>query len=67
MWPRLEKAGHSMMIEEEVVAGRLYTGPMYHKYNTVLRAKSGDASLVETCKRVRSLSDSSAGSHAISH
>ena len=26
--PRLEKAGHSTMMEEEVVAGRLYTGPM---------------------------------------
>ena len=29
--PRLERAGHSVLIEEELVAGRLYTGPMYQK------------------------------------
>ena len=34
---RLTRAGHVKMIFEEFVAGRLYTGPMYHKYNTVLR------------------------------
>ena len=43
----LRKAGHSELIKEELVGGRLYTGPMYTKYNTVLRAKSRDKYLVD--------------------
>uniref|UniRef100_A0A7S3ET14 NAD(P)(+)--arginine ADP-ribosyltransferase n=1 Tax=Haptolina ericina TaxID=156174 RepID=A0A7S3ET14_9EUKA len=39
---RLSKEGHALMIIEELVGGRLYTGPLYHKYNHVLRAKSGN-------------------------
>ena len=50
--PRLEKAGHSSLMEEEVVAGRLYTGPMYQKYNMVLRSKSQDEHLVQLCKKL---------------
>ena len=37
---KLRKEGHSEMIKEELAGGRLYTGPMYAKYNSVLRAKS---------------------------
>ena len=44
---KLRKAGHSELIKEELCGGRLYTGPMYAKYNTVLRAKSRDKYLVE--------------------
>ena len=32
---RLEAAGHTPLMIEEGVAGRLYTGPMYEKYNAV--------------------------------
>ena len=38
---RLLDLGHAALIIEEVASGRLYTGPLYHKYNTVLRSKSG--------------------------
>ena len=37
---KLRKAGHSELIKEELVGGRMYTGPCYAKYNAVLRAKS---------------------------
>ena len=37
----LVAAGHTELCVEEVVGGRLYTGPMYEKYNAVLRAQSG--------------------------
>ena len=33
----LDSAGQTALILEEIVAGRLYTGPMYEKYNAVLR------------------------------
>ena len=49
---RLRKDGHSEMIREELVAGRLYTGPMYIKYNTVLRSKSGDAAMLAAAKKL---------------
>ena len=45
----LAAAGHATIIEEEIIAGRLYTGPLYEKYNTVLRAKSGNTFLVAKC------------------
>ena len=38
---------------EEVVAGNLYTGPMYLKYNTVLRSFSGDAFMVQQCVKYK--------------
>ena len=44
---RLRAEGHTEVILEELLAGRLYTGPMYQKYNAVLRAKSGDAFLTK--------------------
>ena len=47
---RLRHEGHTELIREELVGGRLYTGPLYAKYNAVLRSKSGDAWLVEQCK-----------------
>eukprot|EP00966_Prymnesium_polylepis_P283148 6542625-Prymnesium_polylepis.1 len=28
---KLGKEGHALLITEEVLGGRLYTGPMYHK------------------------------------
>ncbi|EOD32716.1 hypothetical protein EMIHUDRAFT_230507 [Emiliania huxleyi CCMP1516] len=40
MNPRLVEAGQAPLIKEELVAGRLYTGPMYEKYNAVLRFNS---------------------------
>eukprot|EP00325_Prymnesiales_sp_UTEX-LB-985_P002783 CAMPEP_0174705770 /NCGR_PEP_ID=MMETSP1094-20130205/8869_1 /TAXON_ID=156173 /ORGANISM="Chrysochromulina brevifilum, Strain UTEX LB 985" /LENGTH=1050 /DNA_ID=CAMNT_0015903971 /DNA_START=465 /DNA_END=3614 /DNA_ORIENTATION=+ len=38
---KLARRGHTHMIQEELVAGRLYTGPMYEKYNGTLRFFSG--------------------------
>ena len=49
---RLIQAEHAPMIEEELIAGRLYTGPMYMKYNLVLRAQSKDPYLVEQFNQV---------------
>ena len=43
---------HSPLIEEETVAGRLYTGPAYEKLNLVLRAQSGNAFLRMRCKEL---------------
>ena len=37
----LQQCGYAPLMEEEVVGGRLYTGPMFTKYNTVLRSHSG--------------------------
>ena len=34
---KLRAAGHVTLLDEELVGARLYTGPMYAKYNTVLR------------------------------
>eukprot|EP00325_Prymnesiales_sp_UTEX-LB-985_P016966 CAMPEP_0174755368 /NCGR_PEP_ID=MMETSP1094-20130205/106211_1 /TAXON_ID=156173 /ORGANISM="Chrysochromulina brevifilum, Strain UTEX LB 985" /LENGTH=715 /DNA_ID=CAMNT_0015961257 /DNA_START=10 /DNA_END=2157 /DNA_ORIENTATION=+ len=48
----LRSLGHSELIDEELVAIRLYTGPMYQKYNAVLRAKSGNAFLVKQWKDI---------------
>ena len=39
---RLAAKGHVPLITEELVGGRLYTGPLYVKYNTILRSYSGD-------------------------
>ena len=36
-------------MKEEVAGGRLYSGPMYEKYNAVLRAESRHAFLVARC------------------
>ena len=41
----LRAAGHSELMREEQIAGRLYTGPVYEKLNAVLRALSGNAFL----------------------
>jgi hypothetical protein len=49
---RLRKEGHNELIEEEVLAGRLYTGPMYQKYNAVLRACTEDPYLVDCAKKI---------------
>lgn len=43
---QLTSAGQEPLIEAELVAGILYTGPMYEKYNLVLRAKSGSGAMV---------------------
>ena len=37
---RLEASGYARLVDEELVGGRLYTGPMFTKYNGVLRAHS---------------------------
>ena len=38
------------LIKEEVAGGRLYSGPMYEKYNAVLRAETGNPMLVQKCE-----------------
>ena len=43
----LLKNDHPPLLVEEVVAVRLYTGPMYEKMNAALRSKSGSAFLVD--------------------
>ena len=48
---RLAEIKQGRMVQEELLAARLYTGPMYHKYNLVLRAFSGVAFLREQCQR----------------
>ena len=40
MNPRLVEAGQAPLTKEELIAGRMYTGPMYEKYNAVLRFSS---------------------------
>ena len=49
--PKLVKVGQPPLTEEELVAGRLYTGPMYFKYNAVLRQFTGDPFLVDAWKK----------------
>ena len=48
----LVSGGHTPLVHEELVAGRLYTGPMYQKYNMVLRAKSEVPKLVSDWQAV---------------
>lgn len=43
----LRKDGHNELMLEELIAGRLYTGPCYSKYNSVLRMKSGNKHLID--------------------
>ena len=38
---QLRRSHHPPMVVEELIGGRLYTGPMYEKYNAVLRSRSG--------------------------
>jgi NLR family CARD domain-containing protein 3 len=45
---QLEQQGQTPLILEELIAGRAYIGPMYEKYNAVLRfsaAKSPDGTV----------------------
>ena len=48
----LAAKGHAQLILDECIAGRLYTGACYEKYNAVLRACSGAAVLVDKCRRL---------------
>ena len=48
---RLADVGESRLLEGEFIAARLYTGPMYVKYNSVLRSATKEvAFLVEQCE-----------------
>lgn len=38
---RLRAVGAEALLETEVIAARLFTGPMHYKYNAVLRGRSG--------------------------
>ena len=38
----LSDGGHDQMLKEELIAARIYSGPMYVKLNTVLRFASGN-------------------------
>ena len=49
---KLRADGHSEMIVEEYIGGRLYTGPMYIKYNTVLRSKTQDPTMLKLAKEL---------------
>ena len=49
---RLAQAKHAAMIEEELIAARMYTGPMYEKYNGVLRSFSGVPFLKHKCAQL---------------
>ena len=49
---QLSKEGHTGLIFEEMLGGRLYTGPMYHKYNHVLRAKSGNTFIADMSRKM---------------
>jgi hypothetical protein len=62
---RLRKESHSEMIVEEMLAGRLYTGPMYMKYNAVLRAKSKADMLIKAWKALCMGNDYVTTIHAI--
>ena len=37
----LRKDGHNELMIEELIAGRLYTGPCYSKYNSVRHMNQG--------------------------
>jgi NLR family CARD domain-containing protein 3 len=41
----LQRSGQPALLLADFVAGRLYTGPMYEKYNAALRAQSGNTHL----------------------
>ena len=62
---KLAKDGHSEVMKEELVGGRLYTGPMYAKYNAVLRSKSKVPFLVEQGKKLTRGNDYATTIHAI--
>ena len=49
---KLGKEGHALLIIEELIGGRLYTSPMYHKYNHVLRSKSGNPFICDMYKKM---------------
>mmetsp|Transcript_34214 Transcript_34214/g.89391 ORF Transcript_34214/g.89391 Transcript_34214/m.89391 type:complete len:1055 (+) Transcript_34214:149-3313(+) len=49
---KLGKEGHALLIVEELLGGRLYTGPMYHKFNHVLRSKSGNPFICDMYKKM---------------
>ena len=49
---KLVAGGHAPMVAEEALGGRLYTGPMYEKYNAVLRSFSGSSFLVARCEQL---------------
>ena len=56
MNPRLVKAGQAPLTKEELVAGRMYTGPMYEKYNAILRfnsARDRDGAVLSSTPRWR--------------
>ena len=62
---RLRQDNHSELIVEELVGGRLYTGPMYAKYNAVLRSKSKIEFLVKNAKDLCKGNDYVTTIHAI--
>lgn len=62
---RLLAAKHCPMCEEELLGGRLYTGPMYEKYNLVLRSRSGVAALMARRQEVCQGNEYATTLHAI--
>ena len=46
---KLVKLGHPGLMQEELIAGRIYTGPIYEKLNAILRSHSGNPFLKKRC------------------
>ena len=49
---RLDEQHLPLLMYEEALAARLYTGPMYEKYNAALRSFSGDPFLADRFKKL---------------
>ena len=47
----LRAAKHEPMVLEEAIGARLYSGPMYEKYNLVLRSRSGNEYMLGRFKK----------------
>ena len=62
---KLSSGGHAVLLLGEMLAGRLYTGPMHHKYNLVLRSKSASPCMSSLCQQVCTDNDYTTTIHAI--
>ena len=48
----LRKLGVPRLLDAEIIAGRLYTGPTFEKYNSILRKFTKAPFLVDKCNRL---------------
>jgi len=63
---RLRAERCANVLREELIAARGYTGPMFEKYNTVLRAKTGAAFLEQRCAELCRGNEYTTTIHALS-